>query len=126
MKIYFEGVDFNRKIENIPYEKPYDLNTPIGEFKTFGGKFLFNCIILGAKFVLWKARRSKVDRQTKVKNAYFALQLMPYLSFRAMSFTSEGMLSYRMALGLLDIANGHFFKGIGKLITKEKCFKLPE
>lgn len=115
-----------RKIENIPYEKPYDLNTPIGEFKTFGGKFLFNCIILGAKFVLWKARRSKVDRQTKVKNAYFALQLMPYLSFRAMSFTSEGMLSYRMALGLLDIANGHFFKGIGKLITKEKCFKLPE
>ncbi len=115
-----------KKICDIPYEKPYDLNTPIGCFESVGGKFLFKCIIMGAKFVLKKAKKSKVDRETKVKNAYFALRVMPYLSLRAMSFTSEGMLSYRMALGLLDIANGHLFRGIGKLITKEKCFKLKD
>ena len=34
------------------------------------------------------------------------------------------MLSHRMATGILDIANGKFFRGLWKIITKEKVFKL--
>lgn len=117
-----------RKLSEPTFKKPYTLNTPIGKFETILGKFLFRVIMFGSKFVLWKSKRGKEteDKETKIKNAYFAMKLMPYLSFRAMSFTSEGMLSYRMAVGLVDIANGHLFKGLWKIITKEKCFKLPK
>jgi hypothetical protein len=48
------------------------------------------------------------------------------MSLRSLSYASDGMLTHRMALGLLDIANNKPFKGIGKLITKEKCVKLPK
>jgi hypothetical protein len=48
------------------------------------------------------------------------------MSLRSLSYASEGMLSHRMAEGLLDIANNRIFSGLIKIITPEKCVKLPE
>ena len=48
------------------------------------------------------------------------------MSIRSLSYASEGMVTHRMALGLLDIVNNKPFRGIWKLITKEKCVKLPK
>jgi hypothetical protein len=48
------------------------------------------------------------------------------MSLRSLSYASEGLLSHRMAEGLLDVANNKPLRGIWKLISKEKTVKLPE
>lgn len=117
-----------RKIASPEVKRPYDLNTPIREYKTFGGKLLFGAITTAFKLIykLEKMGKDSPDKETKVKNAYFGWQTMYTMSLRSMSYASEGMLSHQMALGLVDISNNHFIKGIGKLIKKEKCIDLPE
>jgi beta-glucosidase len=123
----FEKV-IQRPITLIETARPYDLNTPMREYKTWGGKFLFGVIIFVFKCLIKFASLGKDsdDKQTKIKNYYFAMRTIQTMSLRSLSYASEGMLTHRMALGLLDIANNKLFKGIGKLITKEKCVKLPK
>lgn len=117
-----------RKIASPEVKRPYDLNTPIREYKTFWGKFVFNLIIFAFKMIynFEKMGKNSPDKETKVKNAYFGWQIMYSMSLRSMSYASEGMLSHQMALGLVDIANNHPVRGIGKLLKKEKCVELPE
>ena len=62
------------------------------------------------------------DRQ----GAMTLLRTIQTMSLRSLSYASEGMVSHRMAEGMLDIANNKPFKGLGKIITKEKCVKLPK
>ena len=123
----FEKV-IQRPITLIETTRPYDLNTPMREYKTWGGKFLFGLLVFVFKCLIKLASLGKDgdDKQTKIKNYYFAMRTIQTMSLRSLSYASEGMLTHRMALGLLDIANNKPFKGIGKLITKEKCVKLPE
>lgn len=117
-----------RDIASPEVKRPYDLNTPIREYKTAGGKFLFWAITTGAELMykLEKSGKDSPDKETKIKNAYFGWQIMYTMSLRSMSYASEGMLSHQMALGLLDIANNHPLRGIIKLLTPEKCVKLPK
>ena len=123
----FERV-IGREITLIPTTRPYDLNTPMREYKTAGGKFLFGLLTFVFKCMIKFASLGKEcdDKQTKIKNAYFGMRTVQTMSLRSMSYASEGMLSHRMALGLLDIANNKPLRGIWKLITKEKCVKLPK
>ena len=123
----FEKV-IQRPITLIETARPYDLNTPMREYKTCGGKSLFGLIVFVFKCLIKFASLGKDsdDKQTKIKNYYFAMRTIQTMSLRSLSYASEGMLTHRMALGLLDIANNKPFKGLGKLITKEKCVKLPK
>ncbi len=117
-----------RRIASPEIKRPYDLNTPMREYKTWGGKFIFNAIMFGMETVYKMEKNGKEtpDKETKVKNAYFGWQTMSQMTLRSMSYASEGALTQRMAEGLLDLANNHPFKAIKKLVTKEKCVKLPE
>ena len=117
-----------REIKLLPNSKPYNLNSPVAKFETFWGKRLFRLMKWGAKmnYKMKLHARQSDHKETDIKNAYFGMKTIESMSFRAMSFASEGALSYRMALGLLDIANNHPLKGIGKLITPEKGVKLPK
>ena len=123
----FEKV-IGRKITLIPTKRPYNLNTPMRDYKTAGGKFLYGTIILVFKCMLKFISMGKntPDKETKYKNAYFGMKTIQAMSLRSISFASEGLLTYRMANGLLDIANNKPFRGIWKLITKEKTVKLPK
>lgn len=123
----FEQV-IGRKITLIPTSRPYDLNTPMREYATAGGKFLngaikfaFKCLLKFASF-----KKPSAEKQTKIKNLYFGMKTVQSMSLRSLSYASEGALSHRMALGLLDIANNKPFRGLWKLITREKCIKLPK
>ena len=122
----YEGV-LGREITLKETSRPYDLNTPLREFRTAGGKFFFGAIIFVFKCMLKLASLGKdsPDKETKIKNTYFGMKTIEAMSLRSLSYCSEGMLSHRMAEGLLDIANNKPFRGIGKLITPEKCIKLP-
>ncbi len=123
----FEKV-IGRKITLVPVSRPYDLNTPMRDYKSAGGKFIFGLITFVFKCMIKFASLGKdsEDKQTKIKNAYFAMKTIQSMSIRSLSYASEGMVTHRMALGLLDIVNNKPFRGIWKLITKEKCVKLPK
>ena len=108
--------------------RPYDLNTPMREFDTIGGKLFFGAIVFVFKCILKMNSLAKdsPDKETKMKNTYFGMRTIQAMSLRSLSYASEGMLTHRMAEGLLDIANNKIIRGIGKLITPEKCVKLPK
>lgn len=117
-----------RRIEDPEVNRPYDLNTPIREYKTAGGKFIYGLIMFAFKCIYNLELRAKdsPDKETKVKNAYFGWQIMKTMSLRSMSYASEGMLSHNMAWALVDIANNKPFRAIFRLIKGEKCVKLPK
>lgn len=108
--------------------RPYDLNTPMRDFETVGGKLFFGAIIFVFKCILKMNSLAKdgPDKETKIKNTYFGMRTIQAMSLRSLSYASEGMLTHRMAEGLLDIANNKICSGLIKLITPEKCVKLPE
>ena len=117
-----------REISDPKVKRPYDLNTPIREYKTWGGKLIYNLIMFAFKTIYNFELKSKdtPDKETKVKNAYFGWQIMKTMSLRSMSYASEGMLSHNMASALVDLANNKPFKAIFRLIKGEKCVKLPK
>ena len=45
---------------------------------------------------------------------------MPNNSLRSMSYSSGGMLKYKYAKCILELTNGHFFKGMKELLKKNK------
>ncbi len=117
-----------REVPAPEVKRPYDLNTPIREFDTFWGKFLFKAITGAFELIYqWElSAKDSPDKETKVKNAYFGWRIMYTMSLRSMSYASEGMLTHKMALGLVDIANNHPLRGLGKFILAEECVELPE
>ena len=123
----FEKV-IGRPITLTKTARPYDLNTPMREYETVGGKFLFGGLTFVFKTILKFISLGKdtPDKETKLKNAYFGMRTIQAMSLRSLSYASEGMLTHRMAEGLLDIANNRPMSGISKLLTPEKCVKLPE
>ena len=108
--------------------RPYDLNTPMRDYRSFGGRLLFGGLTIAFKAILafTKMGKNSPDKETKIKNAYFGMKTIQAMSLRSLSYASEGLLTHRMAEGLLDIANNHFISGIKKLLTPEDCVKLPE
>ena len=117
-----------REIAPPEITRPYDLNTPMREYRTIGGKMLFGAINSAFKIIysLEKMGKKTPDKQTKIKNAYFGWQTIRSMSLRSISYASEGMLSHHMATVLLDVVNNHPIKAIGKLFKPEKCVELPE
>ena len=123
----YEGV-IGRPITLKETTRPYDLNTPMREYKSLGGKLLFGGLTFVFKCILKVTSLGKdgPDKETKMKNAYFGMRTIQAMSLRSLSYASEGLLSHRMAEGLLDVANNKPLRGIWKLISKEKTVKLPE
>ena len=122
----FEEV-IGRKIDLPIITRPYNLNTPFQEYKTFWGKFLFGCMKLAMKinYKMQKIAPKSENKETNIKNAYFGMKTMEAMSLRSTCYVAEGMMTQRMALGLLDIANNKPLRGLGKILTKEKGVKLP-
>ena len=123
----FERV-IGREIKEPTITRPYNLNTPVAKFETWGGKFFLNMMRFGAKMNYKSKLKAKESdhKETDIKNAYFGMRTMESMSFRSMSFASEGMLSHRMALGLVDISNNRILRGLWKIITPERGVKLPK
>ena len=117
-----------REIQEPKITRPYDLNTPIREYKTAGGKFLFGLFnsVFKITYTMAKMGKNSPDKETKIKNAYFSWQTIRSMSLRSISYASEGMLSHHMALVLLDVANNRLGSAIAKLFKPERCLELPE
>ena len=102
--------------------RPYTLETPIGEFNTFFGKIFKKYVNgMGTKQIK-KAQKIKdpLIREREKKAGIFILKLIPNNSLRSLSFSSGGRLDYPLAEGILELSNGHFFRGIKKMCKKYK------
>ena len=114
---------FNLKYLPEPiYKKPYGLETPFYAYTSFMGKmFRFSTVSVG-KAMYKKAKKIKdpILRARKMKAGYFVMRLMPVNSIRSLSFSSSGSLPFNIASGLLEMFNGHYLKGIKKMMKKEK------
>ena len=107
------------------YEKdkrPYTLETPISEFSTFWGKIVKKLIIDVGLSRYKKALKMKdsEEKETKKKSGLFLYKNMRNNTLRSLCFSSSGMLKYKYALVLLDLANNKIFKAIGKLFKKSQ------
>ena len=105
------------------YEKdkrPYTLETPISEFSTFLGKIVKKLIIDVGLSKYKKALKMKdsEEKEAKKKSGLFLYKNMRNNTLRSLCFSSSGMLKYKYALVLLDLANNKIFKAIGKLFKK--------
>ena len=121
----FEDI-IGRKIT--PYEfakRPYTMETPIGEFNTFFGKIFKKAVCGVGERQFRKAAKIKdpLKRERERKAGHFVSKLMPNNSLRSLAFSSSGAFPYPIALGILEMANGHFIRGIGKMIAKNKRVK---
>ena len=135
-KKYYHQLDNLSKLTNeefsrisnckiIPYifnKKPYTFETPIGEFDSFIGKIFKNALCGVGLRQYKKACKMKdgPEKERKKKAGLFVYKLMPNNSIRSLCYSSSGKLPYRVASALVDFVNGHFFKGIKKLIRTKK------
>ena len=101
-----------------PAKRPYTLETPICEFKSFFGKVAKNKMLDVGNKIIKDAKKIKdeKERQRKIKAGYFIKKMVLVNCLRSLSFSSSGALPYKKAKGILDLANGRVFRGISKLI----------
>ena len=116
-KAQFEVV-IDRKIKDYePSKRPYTLETPICEYKSFFGKIIRNQMMKMGDKVIKDAKKIKdeKEKQRQIKSGTFIKKMMVVNCMRSLCFSSAGMLSYLKAQGLIDLANGKIFRAIRKL-----------
>ncbi len=104
------------------------LDSPLSDFKkTWSGKLLYHSIMWFIKrdYNKAKAMEDSLERDTRLKNAYFVYRMMPSNTLRAMCMASSGAFPYSMALGFVEIGNGRLFRGIKHLMKREQAPPLP-
>lgn len=53
-----------------------------------------------------------LERDNRLKNAYFLARQIPFNSLRSLCMASDGQLPYHMAVGLMELANGRLFHSL--------------
>ena len=116
----------DRTIPNYEFgKKPYTFETPIGELNTFFGRIFKNTTIGIGKKTYKRALKIKdpLIRERQKKAGIFIMKLMPNNSFRSLCFSSSGLFKYSLAKGVLELSNGHIFRGIKEMC---KSYKIKE
>ena len=115
-------------ISNTPARKPITLESPLSDLKqTLAGWLLYTAVMAVINSDFRKAKRmpDSLERDTRLKNAYFVVRMMPSNSIRSMCMSSSGRFSYNTAVGFVEIANGHLIRGLKFILKKEKVLPLP-
>ena len=94
----------------LPEEKfgPLELNDPLCKLKD-SKSFLCRTI--------YKVLKKKLDKSYEKGVPDLNIMFIYNMPFRAMHKMSGGIVSKEMTEGILEIANGHFFKGLGRVIS---------
>ncbi len=100
-----------------PAKRPYTLETPICEYKSFFGKIIQRKMIEMGDNLIKDAKKieDEKERQRQIKARYFIKKMLLVNCLRSACFSSSGALTYKKAKGILDLANGRIFRGLSKL-----------
>lgn len=109
--------------------KSLTLESSLAEFKSsLIGWIFYQAVMNTVQKGYKKALRmpDSLERDTRLKNSYFAIRMMPYNSIRSMCMSSSGQFTYPTAIGLVKMVNGHLIQGLKILLKKEKILPLPK
>lgn len=88
--------------------------------KTFWGKILYNAVLGVAKKDMKKAKKMPEgpNKDNKIKGAMFLKRILDSNSIITMSMSAGTQFTYNLALMMMNMANGHLFKGLKCLFKK--------
>ena len=107
------------------------IETPFSDFKkTKKGKFAYKLIFMIYKnLVIPKIARSNKQlnkikdnnlRDSLFKNRFFLLSMFDHNCPRSIFMASNGATNYHQILGMVDLANGKYFRAIKNFLIKDK------
>ena len=107
------------------------IESPFSDFKkTKKGKFAYKLIFMIYKnLVIPKIARSNRQlnkikdnnlRDSLIKNRFFLLSMFDHNCPRSIFMASNGATNYHQILGMVDLANGKYFRAIKNFLTKDK------
>lgn len=108
----------------VPVTRPsrrLDLETRLEDARdSFVGRMMHRAVIGRVKkdYDAALALPDSPERDAKVKSSHFVLRMMPSMSLRAMAMSSSGAMPFHIAAGLAEIATGHPFRGIRRILTR--------
>ncbi len=105
---------------------PITLESPFSDLSlTVGGRLLSGIVLSLPKYAMWKAKRMRPskERDNAIKFALFFRRMIEMNTLNGMSMGSGGLMPYHLASGFVEIANGHLFSGIAKMLRPVKIKK---
>lgn len=117
------------EIPQLPKKKPIHLDSRFTDLNcTFMGRILYKGIMSIPTKQLKNAQKlpEGIERENRIKGAIFMRRVMDSNSIRTSAMASSGAMPMNLAEGLVHMANGRIFSGIGKMMKKIKVPKLPK
>lgn len=99
------------------------LESSLKDFRrTLMGKILYKAVmgVIQKEYKKALIMPDSLERDTRLKNSYFIVRMMPSNSLRSMCMSSSGQFTYNIAVGFVEMANGHFLRGIRAFLNKKK------
>jgi beta-glucosidase len=112
-----------RDIPQLPRRRRLTLETRLTDARhTLVGKIVGDAIVGAVSRDYRAALRlpASLDRDAKVKNAYFVMRMMPFSSMRSLAMASAGAFHYDVAAGFADIATGHPIRGLRRILNRPR------
>ena len=108
--------------------KPITLDSRFSDLKqTFMGGIIYKAVINVAYKDMKKALKMPEgpEKDNKIKGAMFLEKILDSNSIICMSMSAGKQFKYNFALGMMDLSNGHIFKGIKDFCSKIDAPLLP-
>ena len=112
-----------------PPRLPITLESRLTDLRqTFPGRLLFKLILSVADREARRAERlpDGAEKDNKRKGAQFTRRILESSSPRTLAMTARNSFPYNYAQGLVELANGHLFRGAACFLKRIKVPKLPK
>ena len=113
----------------LPEKLPITTESRLTDFQqTAMGRMLFRTFLLIARHQMKKAEKMPEgpERDNARKGALFLKRNMESNSLRAISMSAGKLFPWNYAEGLMNLANGHLFKGIRAFLSPIRVPRLPK
>ena len=116
-------------VPDLPKSYPITLESRFTDLQqSFMGRILFNAVLSVAKKQMKKADKmpDSPEKENAKKGALFLKRILESNSLRSMSMSAGQSMPWHVANGMMEMANGHLFKGIKCFLSPVKVPKLPK
>lgn len=113
-----------RDIPALPTRRAFTMETRLADARgTLLGRIVGSAIIANLRRDYDRALRMppSLERDARVKGAYFIWRMMPSATMRSLAMSSAGAFPYEVAQGLADLATGHPIRGLRRLLSRKKA-----
>ncbi len=116
-------------VPSLPESFPVTLESRFTDLQqSFIGRILFNAVLSVARGQKKKADKMPdgPEKENARKGALFLKRILESNSLRSMSMSAGQSMPWHVANGMMEMANGHIFRGIRCFLSPVKVPKLPK